>query len=209
MPTREAVDMIRATTPEERSRFAHEIWNKRRRNPEAAAGELATQFHGRAENEITEIRETVHEHEYLAKLATLTCLRINTESGYKAEIRFPKPGAKKNEVYLAASEDGTTMYFTSGEQAVDLKALHMDGKKWQKDLMVLGRVTELEYFTAKKFDNFVPSIYWHKSKEGLTPDGTKHTIVSDVDPILLYDTRSCLLQLAGGQYSVEPAGVVG
>ena len=177
-------------------------------NPEAAAGEIAAEFHGAPGNEIEEIHEQVHEHEYLGKLATLLCLRVETESHYKAEIKFPEAG-KRSEVRLAVSEDGTSLYIVGGDQSLDLRALHMGGEKWRKDLMVIGRVKEMEYWTAKGMDDFKPSVYWHKSREGLSKDGTRHVVVSEVDSVLLYDSRSALLSFAGGQSYVDRSGVVG
>lgn len=178
-----------------------------KRNPEAAAAELFETFHGTPATHVEEVVEEVHEHDWLTPLGDLTCLRIVTESGYKAEIAFKRTGSSR--VTLSSSEDGTSMYFVGGDQSVDLDALHMGGDKWRKDLMVLGRLREFEYYTAKGFDKFVPTIYWHKSREGLTKDGARHTIVADKDAVVLYDTRSKLLQLAGGQYKVEDVGVVG
>lgn len=179
----------------------------KRKNPEAAAADLFEVFHGTPAGNVDEVAETVHEHDWLATLGDLVCLRITTESGYGAELQFKRTGTSR--VSLASSEDGTSLYFVGGDQSVDLDALHMGDDKWRKDLMVLGRLKEIEYFTTKEFDKFVPTIYWHKSREGLTKDGTRHAIVADKDAVLLYDSRSQLLQLAGGQYKTEDVGLVG
>lgn len=183
------------------------VLGRGKRNPEAEAAEVYESFHGSPSENITDISETVHEHEYLAQLGTLVSITLETESGYSATLKFNRTGASR--VELASSEDCTSMYFVGGDQSVDLPKLHMGGDKWKKDLMVLGRLKEIEYFTEKKFDNFAPTVYYHKSREGLDSSGTKHVIVADQDAVVLYDSRSKLLSLAGGQYKVEDVGVVG
>lgn len=179
----------------------------KRKNPEAAAADLFEVFHGKPATHVEEVVEEVHEHDWLAPLGDLMRLRVDTESGYRTDIVFKRTGTSR--VTLSSSEDGTTMYFVGGDQSVDLDELHMGGDKWRKDLMIIGRLKEFDYFTEKGFDKFIPTIYFHKVREGLTADGTRHTIVADKEPIVLYDLRSQLLQLAGGQYSVREEGVVG
>lgn len=178
----------------------------KRRNPESAAADLSEQFHGRAGNEIIEVEEQVHYHENLANLAELVELTIDTPSGYTCTLQFESPRP-----YLAASEDKTSFYIVGGDQTVDLDALHMDDDKWRKDLMVLGDVKELVYYTAKEQDEFQGSEYVHKSLEGLSADGTKHVQLDGTDMILLYDTRSQLLSFAGGIANLmDPeVGIVG
>ncbi len=175
-------------------------------NPQAEAADLSEKFHGRPSEQVVEVEERVHYHDDLAMLGDLVELHVETESGYECDIAFEDPMP-----YLAASEDGSSLYIAGGNQSLDLKGLHMDGPKWKKDLMVIGRIKSLVYFTRKEQDNFEGSEYEHKSREGLNSEGTRHKIVSEVDPILLYDTKSKLLAFAGGQMNLyQPeVGIVG
>lgn len=180
----------------------------RHNNPEPAAADLSESFHGRPPEEVINVIENVHYHENLMAIGPLVEIQLETESGYGLDLVFKKPRPT-----LSWSEDGSTPYIAGGDQAIDLKALRMDGKEWRKDLMILGRVKSLVYFTRKEQDNWQGSEYNHKSREGLTPDGTRHKVVSVVDPILLYDTKSDppLLSFAGGQMNLydPPVGIVG
>jgi hypothetical protein len=75
---------------------------------------------------------------------------------------------------------------------VDAAALDHDGK----DLVDLGDVYLVEYFTQKRFDKFEPIGYFHHFGEK-----------TGVRPRLIYDRVHKLLSLAGGEYFVTPRGI--
>ena len=180
------------------------------RNPAAPAAELSEQFHGRAPQETREFVENVHYHENLMEIGPLLELEVETVSGYSCTLEFPKLGAP-DQVMLAWSEDGSTPYIVGGNQELDLAALHLDAKKYKKDLMVIGAIQSWVYYSEKEQDHWEGSEYFHTSREGLSADGTRHKVVADTDTTLLYDTRSKLLLCAGGEANLyDPsAGIVG
>jgi len=175
-------------------------------NPEAGAASLYEDFHGEPSSETLVIEEMIHEHEHLAGLGELMQLKIrNKEAGFleaclnfngfgeTREASFGSPEA----VILCCSEDRLQLYVRGGDQSVDLHALRMDKEPWYRDHMMLGELCEFTYRTEKGFDNFDVLDYYHKAGED-----------SRVRPIVLYDTRSQLVSIAGGQYKVKKEGVV-
>jgi len=197
-----AIEMIRYTSPIKRSEFAREIWAKRRqahgptgrRNPEEPAAELYEKFHGKPSERVDVIEEEVHYHEHLAGLGQLIELKVKTPTKIRATLRF---GEGPEAPILSSSEDGRQLYIVGGDQKLDLKAIEMDGSEWHRDLMTIGEITEVTYFTEKKFHKFEPVNYFHKLGEE-----------TGVKPTLLYDTRNERMMIAGGQYQVKPEGIV-
>lgn len=189
-------------------------WQKRNprslRNPETEAAELSEEFHGRAPREVNEVIENVHYHENLMQIGPLLELDVETVSGFFCTLEFP-PADALDRVILAWSEDGSTPYIVGGDQEIDLADLHMDAKKYRKDLMVIGAIKSWVYYAEKEQDHWEGSEYFHTSREGLSADKTRHKVVADTDTMLLYDTRSQLLQCAGGEANLYDAavGIVG
>lgn len=186
---------------------------KGRVNPEDGAARLAESFHGAPAEKVTEIRETVHEHEWLATLGWLISCIVITPTDLEATIFFPHEciGDRKCEICetkpdddihvapdsawrprLASSEDGRQLYFEGGNQSVDLKPLEMDGKEWAKDLMVLGVLVQVTYETKKKFDKFKLTDYYHDLGEE-----------TGEQPMMLFDTLNERCSVAGGQYKIK------
>ncbi len=159
-------------------------------SPEEAA-EMYETFHGRPSGEVVTVEEEEHYHEDLTALGELTELKVLTESGYESTIDF-----SKDSILLTTSEDGRQLYFVGGNQKLNLSSLHMNGKKWRKDLMVVGRIKKLTYRTEKKFDNFKEFDYFHNLGED-----------TGVLPILLFDTLSDRMKFAGGQYETKAEGL--
>ena len=181
-----------------------------RRNPEAEAAELSAEFHGRPPQEVNEVIEDVHYHENLMQIGPLLELEVETVSGYLCVLQFP-PADALDRVILAWSEDGSSAYLVGGDQEIDLADLRMDAKRYRKDLMVIGAIQSWVYYAEKEQDHWKGSEYFHTSREGLSADGTRHKVVADTDTMLLYDTRSKLLQCAGGEANLydAAAGIVG
>ena len=94
---------------------------------------------------------------------------------------------------LASVPNTRQLYIVGGTYAVDAVALGADP---EKDLLDLGNVYLVEYFTQKRFDRFDPIGYFHHFGEK-----------SGVQPRLLYDCVHKLLSLAGGEYVVTPRGI--
>jgi hypothetical protein len=172
----------------------------RRSNPEATAAELSEAFHGRPAHTVDEYADELHVHSVLTELGDLIEMTVETESGYGAELDFAKEGLK-----LASSEDGKQL-FVQGRTDLDLGALHMSGSKWERDLMVIGRITSLVYRTAKEYDGGKVTDYIHASGEENV--GGRHKRTTDVFPVLLYDLLNHELQIAGGQMEVKDVGIV-
>lgn len=168
---------------------------RRSSNPHSSASDLYSEFHGKPSTGYTSFKETLHEHEWLSELGILTELEVKTPSGVRASLEFPTN--KRDQVLVTSSEDGKQLYFVGGDQEVPLAKLKLSGKKWKRDLMVLGRLHKLTYRTQKGFDQFETIDYYHKLGE-----------VTGECPILLYDHLNKTLSMAGGQYEVRPEGIV-
>lgn len=94
-------------------------------------------------------------------------------------------------VLLCSNEDGNQLYFMGGDQSLNLKSIHMDGK-WERDSMVIGVLYEVTYRTEKKFDKFKLTDYYHKLGEE-----------TGEEPTLRYDKLNERLYVDGGQYRIS------
>ncbi len=182
------------------------VWSNPKRNPATSADALFEDFHGRPPARVLEIEERVHVHRDLAGLGELMQLKIrNLDAGIKVaeldfngfrtkgELDYGDPGA----VQLCSSENRLQLYVRGGDQEVNLSALGMAKAPWLRDHMVLGELMEFTYRTEKGFDNFDVLDYYHKAGEE-----------TKIRPIVLYDSCSQLVSIAGGQYKVKAEGVV-
>lgn len=172
-----------------------------KRNPEDSAAEVYEMFHGTPSEEIVEYRVMEHEHTNFAGLGQLVNLRFITPFGKEVIMNAPDPdSAKPTEiVQLCCSEDRTQLYFVGGDQAISeegLKKMGFTDENDFKDLMLLGVLCEVTYRTEKGFDKFKLTDYYHELGEE-----------SGVEPVLLYDFRSGLMRVAGGQYRIEDVGI--
>jgi hypothetical protein len=190
---REAYEEVasRGGLPHQRKRSSR----RRRTNPEQSAAALYKSFHGKPSSGYTEVEEITHEHDWLTELGTLVSLHIRTPSKVVAELSF-RTGCNSR-VLLSSSEDGRQLYFVGGDQEIPLAKLKLGGGKWKRDSMLLGELIEITYRTKKSMHKFEPIDYYHKAGED-----------SGVRPVVLYDQRSKLLSLSGGQYEVRPEGIV-
>jgi hypothetical protein len=174
---------------------ADEVWLKEMRkkdNPEDEAADMYSSFHGKPSESVDEFVEDEHYHGNLAQLGELVELKICTVSGFDCTLSFETLG-----VQLASNEDGTQMYFVSGDQSLPLSKIHMDGDDYKKDSMVIGEVYFLSYFTEKDFDDFEPIIYEHEL--GIDED-TKKKLPC---PTLRYDCLNEKIYLDGGAYIIK------
>jgi hypothetical protein len=156
---------------------------------EAAAARLSEQFHGRPARTVRDVAEVYDEPTVLADLGKLIELHVRLADGSKATLGFP------DNVRLASTPEGGSLYLVGGDQSLDLKRLGLD-EYLPKDHVIVGLVQRIVYFTSKAFHNFEPTEYTHKfGEEG----GGCPTLVCDV--------RSRKLYLIGGSYVVKPEGI--
>lgn len=186
------------TASEMRSHLRNPRGGKRHMNPEEAAAELSHKWTGREPEHVTEYVDSIHVHEVLTELGDLVEIDLETESGYRATLSFKGEGLK-----LASSESGQQL-FIQGQTDIDLRALHMSGAKWKREFMALGRITALVYRARKEMEGGQLDDYIHKAGESLVDNKIKH--VTDVYPILTYDTRNRELGVVGGQMHVDTSG---
>lgn len=164
---------------------------KRKRNPngEQEAAAMSESFHGRPAKEYIDIEGERLERRVLAQLGRLVYLAIETLEGERYKLR--PSGAR-----LACSPDGLQLFIEGGDQAVDLKSLGFEGSM-VKDHVDLGDLYKLSYHTQKSFHNFEQVDYWHNLGEE-----------SGITPTLHYDRLNQLLYITGGNYRVQPEGIV-
>jgi len=192
----DAIGLVHQTPASDRSKFAREIWSRRRaraatnpakkRNSDeaAAAAELSAQFHGRPVKKVAtyELEEAYQDN--LANLGRLLRLDVLLEDESARRFEF------NSNVRVMCSPNGRQIQFIGGKQ--DLK-LDADGK----DMITVGLVGEIEYHTAKDFHDFEPVDYSHEfGEEG----GTL--------PTLLFDALNQRILLSGGTYRVERPGII-
>jgi hypothetical protein len=111
---------------------------------------------------------------------------VSRAKGYLETMRVPD---------LAAVPNTKMLYLVGGNQNVDAD-LKLLGADPEKDILDLGNVYLVEYFTQKRFDRFEPTNYWHHFGEK-----------TGVQPRLMYLRGAHLLWLAGGEYVVTPRGI--
>lgn len=98
---------------------------------------------------------------------------------------------------LAAVPNTKQLYILGKQQGVTAEMLLELGADPEKDLLDLGNVYLVEYFTQKRFDHFDPINYWHHFSEVTHSDW----------PRLIFDRVHGILSLAGGAYTVKAAGI--
>jgi hypothetical protein len=178
-----------------------------RRNPEATASAAYEMFHGKPSSRVVEYHQPVHKHSNLWELGTLVEIKLDTfPTGPKklqrsVTIQAPDSGTDplkklRKQVRLTASEDCKQLYFTGGDQAIDLKQLGFKAADIH-DSVLIGKVKEITYRTKKDFDKFKTLDYYHGLGE-----------VTKVLPVLTYNPRDRRMYLSGGQYQIKREGIV-
>lgn len=210
MPADAAVDMIHATPASARSRFAKEIWRRRRQNPgelvimaanpgptpsESRAADLYQRFHGRGAQHVDEYHEPTPRPATLTELGDLLELRVERINGWKwGSLDMGGRGIK-----VSSNAGGTQIYFIGGQQRLSKGDFTRLGADRSKELIDLGTCRYIAYRAKKEQVNGVSSGYEH-----FLGEETK------VYPRLQYDRRGPepRLLLAGGAYHIEAAGIV-
>ena len=165
---------------------------RRRSNPEDTAAEMYETFHGKPSEEILEVGETVHFHGNLAVLGELVEMKIATLTKKDAEISFADSGC-----VLCSNEHGTQLYVVGGDQTIDLEKLGFTGDKLDKDMITVGVLYELTYQTAKGFDKFKLTDYYHELGEE-----------TGFQPMVIYDRLNDFILVSGGEYKIKAEGIV-
>lgn len=179
---------------------------QKRRNPVAGAAELSQAFLGRPAERVTVVEERVHEHSVLADLARLVALYVAVDGNPSfdesrlGKDKLPRPDWVKKNIKisfagtrLAFSEAGRQGFFVGGDQALDLRLFDVDP---EKELIVIGPVAFIEYWTAKQ----------HLDEEDKTPGPYIHAFSEESHgelPLLCYDRLSERCTLAGGSYYID------
>jgi len=195
-----------------------------KRNP--TSEDLYKTFHGRAasKDKIIELDEGEFEADYnshpdLAKLGdgvSLTCgegveLTGNTLSQIKPASEDTECWAveivldRQRVVDVAGEPGGKQIFFVGGDQDVSHQLDKFPGVDPEKELINLGPCLKIEYQTEKKFDNFVPIVYFHAFGEesGDYPGDERYC------PTLLYNRIRKRLYLVGGVYKIKRDGSAG
>jgi len=97
---------------------------------------------------------------------------------------------------VAAVPNTRQLYFLGGRQNLTPAELAALGSDPQKDICDLGECFLIEYFAQKRFDRFEPTTYFHEFGEE-----------TDERPRLIFMRVPKLFLLAGGEYTVKPAGI--
>lgn len=132
----------------------------------------------------------------LGHLGALVELQVNRKPvGWKwAELDFTGKG-----IIVAGNVGGSQIYFVSGDQKVTRGQLSMIGVDNSKEMIDLGECMAIAYRAKKEHVNGIASDYEHKFGD-----------VTGVRPRLMYDRRGPQgrLFLVGGEYTIEPEGIV-
>lgn len=174
-----------------------------KRNPESSSASVYEEFHGKPSESVLDVEFEEHEHEHLAALGTLVQIVIITPFKKEAELNAPDPNESpvEDHVLLCSNEEKTQLYLVGGDQSLNDEFLEKLGFKQDKndfkDFMVLGLLKEVTYRTEKGFDKFKSIDYYHELGEE-----------TGMVPVLIYDYRSGLLRIAGGQYEIKDVGIV-
>ena len=204
-----------------------------RRNPgESAADSLYRKFHGRGPDRIYEMQvagiDPYGGHPELASLGPLIRFivgegvvlggeygdEVEECTGWVREISFVPSVPKWHQWLedgersmaeirarlreyktpdLAAVPNTKQLYILGGEYPANIGDIASDP---EKDIWDLGSCYLVEYLAQKRFDRFAPIGYFHHFGEK-----------SGVTPRLIFDRVHKVLSLAGGEYTVKPAGI--
>lgn len=199
MPVSDAVEIIQATSPAKRARFAAQLKGGRRRNPADEAAQGYEDFHGQPVQEYVTVTERIHTHSHLAAAGLLKRLDIAGVDGYNHTL------TGFDGAFLAFNERRSQLFIKGGDQSVNLEDYGIDKPH---ELETLGEVVKIDYATDKKHlgDEGGKAVYRHKFRT-TNEDGKHVTIRVARYPTLIYRTLEQRLELAGGSYEILPEGI--
>lgn len=174
----------------------------KRKNPMDAAKQAFAKTHGYAPDELIEVDEEEHYHEFLPAWGELIDMVIVPE-GQNKGIRLEE----FNGAFLTFSEskDRPQLFITGGDQSVDLSEF---GIKTEHEREVLGKMVDATYYTVKTHldpRDGGEANYNHRFSEETAGKKRKLRILKS--PTVTYDTVNKTLHLWGGTYTNTPEGI--
>ena len=160
-----------------------------KRNPIDAAADLAEAWHGRPAETLTDYVEKIHFHGVLMDAGRLVEIKVYVTPRHTVGIEFDEA------TRLASNEAGEQLYVVGGDQSLTLSDFGITGHAAKKDLVVVGTVYSVTYFTAKM----------HLGKQDKIPGAYEHIFKEhdQEEPQLLYDTMNQHVGFAGGEYHID------
>src|ERR1019366_76021 len=127
----------------------------KRRNPEALdrAGQTYAMFHGRGQKEVIKVNELTGGPKTVTALGDLLYFVVVPGDDDSAAYKVAW-GSGDKRPFLASNAKATQLYIVGGNQDVDEMLRKMGVTSSAQDLLDLGEVREVEYYTQKDFDNF-------------------------------------------------------
>ena len=158
-------------------------------------------FHGRGPKEVVTVKQLEGDPTKVAALGDLTFLVVGDNEAPAYKIAW---GGKKEKPFLATNPKATQLYIVGGDQDMDEMLRRLGVTSASQDLLDLGEVHEVEYYTQKDFDNFAPIRYYHHFGEEDAKKNPRHIR----RPRLIYSRRLKKLMLAGGAYKIKKDGII-
>jgi hypothetical protein len=176
-----------------------------RRNPDALdrAGQTYAMFHGRGPKEVVKVNELTGGPKTVTALGDLLYFVVVPGDDDSAAYKVAW-GSGDKRPFLASNTKATQLYIVGGNQDVDEMLRKMGVTSSAQDLLDLGEVREVEYYTQKDFDNFTPIRYFHHfgEEDKRNPRGRVRR------PRLIYSRSNKKLMLAGGAYKIKKDGII-
>lgn len=167
----------------------------RRVNP--SPSQLVEEFHGRPSSGETEVEEVERYHKRMAVLGDLTELAVQISKKKELPIVFVSGRPQ-----LCSNAKGTQLEIIGGDQALDVSAFGLSEEEQEKELIELGPLHSVTYFTDKH----------HLKGPKYQKEGCEYVHVFSEDggkkPLLVYDGLSKKLLVVGGSYQMSGEGVV-
>jgi hypothetical protein len=181
----------------------------KRRNPDKLdrAGETYAMFHGRGPKEVITLEEMGGPLDQVGKtprttaaLGDLVCLIVGDGAdAYRVDW------GKGERPLLATDTNATQLYIVGGNQNLDTMLRQLELSQAKAQVLDLGEVAQIEYYTQKDFDNFEPIIYYHQFGE---EDAKKNPRSKVRRPRLIYSRKNKKLLLTGGAYKIKGDGII-
>lgn len=174
--------------------------NKGRADSVPASQDFYQGFHGEPSKELVKVKTDLFYHSATGGIGELRKLKVKSENGkWKVTINFSKPYP-----ILSAAENRRQLFIDGGDQSVSLRDFGIDREHERE---VLGKVTDVYYFTTKKHlrpEDGGTAVFHHKFG-GKDPVTGKKSLL----PVLIYDVPNQLLEFAGGGYTIPDEGIDG
>lgn len=169
------------------------------RNPLEQSQQTFQQFHGRPSEQTIKITTPIHDHKYLAAIGELEKLVIIDASGYEVVLTDFKGAilCQNEREDSKGKKRKPQLFIEGGDQRVQLEDFGIREPIHEKE--VLGELQQVWYFTVKDHlgDEGGEAVYRHRLKK------TRFRQL----PTVVYDTVNQLLEIVGGNYSINDEGI--